>query len=482
MKKLLLIWLAPIFLYAQFTDDFTTFEGWLGDTAEFSIDSTGLLQLTAPPETGESIIWHPSKALIKGHWELSVRMDFNTSGSNYSKIHLSSDSVANGYFVKVGGVDDEVSLYKITSGQSTKIIDGTDDFLDFSTNNLSIRADRDSIGNWTLSAKRSTDPSYFTQGQAFDDSHLQSDYFGIECVYAKTRCESFFFDNIVVEGYSFKDTFLYPQPKDIVVNEVLFNPIDGDNDFVEILNRSDKTLCIRGLQLANYYADEAANFKVISESYDFIEPQEILVVCKSKETLMKYQPNALEQQIIEIESLPNYNNDDGVVVLALDSVSIDEFHYNESMHFDLLQELDGVSLERISAEASNWHSASEQSGFSTPTLPNSQAQVIEPPNDVMSLSPDVISPNNDGWQDVLAIRLTFKQSGYKGRLIIFDAQGFPIRTLINNELFGTDNFYIWDGLTDRKEAASIGRYILWLEATQSSLPTILEKKTAVVGW
>jgi len=70
MKKILLIWLAPIFLYAQFTDDFTTFEGWLGDTAEFSTDSTGLLRLTAPPEIGKSIIWHPSKALMTGHWEV----------------------------------------------------------------------------------------------------------------------------------------------------------------------------------------------------------------------------------------------------------------------------------------------------------------------------------------------------------------------------------------------------------------------------
>jgi hypothetical protein len=52
-------------------------------------------------------------------------MDFNTSGSNYTKIHLSSDSLANYYYVKVGGVDDEGSLYKLTSGQSTKIIYGT---------------------------------------------------------------------------------------------------------------------------------------------------------------------------------------------------------------------------------------------------------------------------------------------------------------------------------------------------------------------
>jgi hypothetical protein len=290
MKKILLIWLAPIFLYAQFTDDFTTFEGWLGDTAEFSTDSTGLLRLTAPPETGKSIIWHPSKALMTGHWELFLSLDFNTSGSNYAKIHLSSDSLANGYYVKVGGVDDEVSLYKLTSGQNTKIIDGTDDFLDFSSNNLSLMVDRDSVGNWMLKAKRSIDLSRFVQAQTFDDSHLQSDYFGIECVYTKTRSESFFFDNIVVEGYSFKDTFLYPQPNDVVVNEVLFNPIEGDNDFVEILNRSHKTLCIKGLQLANYFAEEVANFKAISEGYDFIQPQEILVICKSKETLMKMKP------------------------------------------------------------------------------------------------------------------------------------------------------------------------------------------------
>ena len=162
---------------------------------------------------------------MKGHWELSLSMDFNTSGSNYAKIHLSSDSLANCYYVKVGGVDDEVSLYKLTSGQSTKIIDGTDDFLDFSSNNLSFMADRDSVGNWALKAKRSIGLSYFVQGQAFDDSHLQSDYFGIECVYTKTRSESFFFDNIVVEGYSFKDTFLYPQPNDIVLNEILFNTL-----------------------------------------------------------------------------------------------------------------------------------------------------------------------------------------------------------------------------------------------------------------
>ena len=195
---------------------------------------------------------------------------------------------------------------------------------------------------------------------------MTSQHFGIECVYTQTRSEKFYFDNLWVECFSFLDTFLRPQVLDIVINEVLFNPIDCDNDFVEIINRSQKDLCIKDLQIANYYALKPSNFKSITDSYIFMKPQEIRVLCTSKENLLHYHPFALEHRIIELESMPSYNNDEGSVVLVLDSNIIDEFHYNEKMHFDLLQDVEGVSLERISTEinaVNNWHSAAEQVGF-----------------------------------------------------------------------------------------------------------------------
>ena len=105
--------------------------------------------------------------------------------------------------------------------------------------------------------------------------------------------------------------------------------------------------------MANYYANKIANFKSISDSYAFMSPTEILVLCQSKATLLYYHPNAIEHRIIELESMPTYNNDDGSVVIALDSAIIDEFHYDENMHFDLLQELEGVSLERSNTETSH---------------------------------------------------------------------------------------------------------------------------------
>ena len=80
--------------------------------------------------------------------------------------------------------------------------------------------ERDSLGLWQLSVKRISDNDFLFQGQYFDDSYLISQQFGIECVYTKTRSDKFYFDNLRVEGYSFVDTFLYPQANDIVINEV----------------------------------------------------------------------------------------------------------------------------------------------------------------------------------------------------------------------------------------------------------------------
>jgi len=55
---------------------------------------------------------------------------------------------------------------------------------------------------------------------------------------------------------------------------------------------------------------------------------------------------------------------------------IDEVIYDEGMHYSLLSGYEGISLEKVringlSADRSQWHSASEVSGWGTPGAPNS---------------------------------------------------------------------------------------------------------------
>jgi hypothetical protein len=157
MKKLLLLILViPYWLLGQWTDDFSqnNINSWSGDTAHYQTDSLQRLQLFAPYQSSTSTIYHHSEAILNGKWELEIQMDFNPSSSNYCDIYLSIDQNKNGYFVRLGGTDDEVCLYKTTNSQSSKIIDGINDFLDLDSVKISVKVERDSIGNWQLWAKK----------------------------------------------------------------------------------------------------------------------------------------------------------------------------------------------------------------------------------------------------------------------------------------------------------------------------------------
>ncbi|MEE3037466.1 MAG: hypothetical protein VX344_03490 [Bacteroidota bacterium] len=68
-----------MFLSVQFTEYFNDFASCYDDTYCFVIDSLNRLQLMAPKQTGNILVWHPSSALIQGQRELDIIMYFNPS-------------------------------------------------------------------------------------------------------------------------------------------------------------------------------------------------------------------------------------------------------------------------------------------------------------------------------------------------------------------------------------------------------------------
>lgn len=290
-------------------------------------------------------------------------------------------------------------------------------------------------------------------------------------------------------GTQNKAQFALPEqanPLDVVINEVLFNPRTGGSDFVEVYNHSQKNINLQNWKLANYDNQTFSNLKTISDTPYLLKPGEYLVLTKDTINITVEYPNTKPGRFIQMSSLPSYNNSEGTVILInnIDEVC-DRFDYTEKMHFPLLKDKKGITLERIdfnrpTNDVTNWHSAAESAGFATPGFENSQFQAGEG-TDEMSLEPEIFSPDNDGYNDVLNIHYDFGEPGFVGSIFIYDNEGRIFRKLIQNELLASKGTISWDGIGDHYEKARIGIYIVYVEVYNLSGAVRHYKKPCVVA-
>jgi hypothetical protein len=256
----------------------------------------------------------------------------------------------------------------------------------------------------------------------------------------------------------------------LVINEILFNPHVNGSDFVELLNTSTNSVCIRNLSIANGYLNTDSENEIATTEGRIILPHEFIVFTEDGTDLVALYPSIQSKNIIRVNALPAFNNASGTcVIYSNQNEIIDEFNYTESMHFQLLSSFEGVSLERLSPELpttqeSNWHSASEACGYATPGMENSQIISVENMDGNFSLSTQIFSPDNDGLEDVIQFHYSNLKSGSVGNLTIYNERGIRVKRLIRNEYLGMEGNAIWDGLSDEGEPLEIGIYIATFEA------------------
>jgi hypothetical protein len=224
----------------------------------------------------------------------------------------------------------------------------------------------------------------------------------------------------------------------------------------------------------------------ISADGFLIFPQEYYVLT-SDPAKVKYYYSIQNQNAFVQMSMPSFNNDNGIVVIADKSQQIiDKFIYTPDMQFPLLNTTKGVSLERLCPERptndkTNWHSASEPSGFATPGYRNSQYNCNDATTGTVELTPEIFSPDNDGNNDVLNINYSFEAPGYVATITIFDSRGRTVKLLAKSVMLGSTGSFSWNGITDDNEKAPIGIYIVYFEAFDLKGGTIHYKKTAVLA-
>lgn len=255
---------------------------------------------------------------------------------------------------------------------------------------------------------------------------------------------------------------------DIIINEILYNPFPDGYDFVELYNNSEKNIDLFNWQLAKIAGDTISSIKLIETNF-LLKPQEYVVLTTAPSSIIENYANAQADRFVDMSSFPSFADDEGTVILLLPNNQVaDSVHYDDSFQFALLKETDGVSLERIdfnrpSNDETNWHSAAESEGFGTPTIENSQYNSTETSPVELTVEPELFSPDNDGFEDVLTLSYKMEAPGFVGNITIYDAQGRTIRQLMQSELLGVDGSISWDGLNNQREKARIGAYVIYFE-------------------
>jgi hypothetical protein len=257
---------------------------------------------------------------------------------------------------------------------------------------------------------------------------------------------------------------------DIIINEILFNPKSNGADYVEIYNRSKKIIDLKEMYIANRNAAGViSNIKQLSADNYLFFPEDFIVLTEDASIVKRDFITKNMDAIVTIASLPSYNDDkSNVIILNAQGSITDELQYDEKWHFKLIDNREGVALERIDYNAhtqqqDNWHSAASSVGYGTPTYKNSQYKINDGVQGEIKITPEIVSPDNDGMDDFATVDYSFPTAGYVASITIFDAAGRLIRNLQRSALCGIKGNYRWDGLGERNQKLPVGIYIIYTE-------------------
>jgi hypothetical protein len=273
------------------------------------------------------------------------------------------------------------------------------------------------------------------------------------------------------EGNYVADTILLtaPQPTqagDVVLNELLFNPAGEVQDFVEIWNTSQKTILLGDVRLANL--DEIGNptslFALGHDSTVLLPGQFLVVTADAASLCEKY--NCPKLRFFSETATPSMPDAGAHIALVRPNLAVlESVNFSDDWHNPLISNPEMVSLERVnpnlnSAEKSSWHSASTQSGYATPGHINSQFLSSESQQANFWLSTETLSPNNDGFNDLVMINYDLPQ-GSLLTLQVFSLNGIAQKMLADNELAEPNGTLLWDGTTTSGNVAATGIYIIF---------------------
>jgi hypothetical protein len=255
-----------------------------------------------------------------------------------------------------------------------------------------------------------------------------------------------------------------------------------------LYNNSKKIIDANRLFLVsvNDEMSDTSELIVVSDTSRCILPGSYYTITTGRDAVLKRYISSADTDIFEVKKLPSMPDDKGhLILLNRLAEKIDEVRYSEKMHFQLLSGFEGISLEKIrpgssSLDQGNWHSASESSGWGTPGAVNSVYTETPGSKSNLIFSSTRITPDNDGYEDVLVIDFKFTGNANVVNILIFDEYGNIVRKLVQNLYAVNDLSVVWDGSADDRSLVSSGIYVILVNVFDETGKTSRWKKVCSV--
>lgn len=279
--------------------------------------------------------------------------------------------------------------------------------------------------------------------------------------------------------------------KSLIINEFMYDPLTGQNEWIEFFNRSPDPIDLEGWKFADRpTAGGNSNAFLIATQSQTIRSGDFVVAAADSTIFSRFPllralvPTRYVFVLNRAGGFSFGNDGDAISLVDHAGQTIDSLSYSPSWHHPDIADTKGRSLERISPEIDSndrrtWSTSAAVSG-GTPGERNSIYATGLQSGASLSFNPNPFSPDGDGFEDFCIIRYNLPLTTSLIRISLFDTRGRNIRTLANSELAGPTGEAVWDGLDTEKQRVRIGPYIVFLEAIDGQGGIVAAAKGVVV--
>ncbi len=256
----------------------------------------------------------------------------------------------------------------------------------------------------------------------------------------------------------------------ILISEIMFRPLPGQAEYVELHNAGNDSTDIRSWRLIHSAKGGVADSLVFAipsycEQGVCIAPEGVLAVCWNTALFAQFPGLNECRNALFVDQAFNLRSGGGTLMLANPNGRIvDSLCFSPNLHLVPLSAQQGRSLERDIRSGTpqferDWTTSADERGGSagesnrTSDIPARASIEIQPNPLLLGESPAITH---------ISYRVPFSHSFV--RVQIFDSEGRQVATLLDAQFSAAHGSAEWDGRDDRGAQVNPGVYIVQVEA------------------